>query len=66
MRPRPRCDERIAPHDGDLVVRKLRVGAFAAPGFEPGLQERGITTLVLTGLSDQRRRALDAARGGGP
>jgi nicotinamidase-related amidase len=44
-------DERIAPQDGDLVVRKPRVGAFAAPDFEPGLRERGIITLVLTGLS---------------
>ena len=49
--PESQVDERIAPQDGDLVVRKPRVGAFAAPDFEPGLRERGITTLVLTGLS---------------
>jgi nicotinamidase-related amidase len=49
--PTTQVDARIAPQDGDLVVRKPRVGAFAAPDFEPGLRERGITTLVLTGLS---------------
>ena len=33
------------------MVRKPRVGAFAAVDFEPGLRQRSVTTLVLTGLS---------------
>jgi nicotinamidase-related amidase len=49
--PDTQVHEAIAPRDGDLVVRKPRVGAFAAPEFEPGLRERGVDTVVLTGLS---------------
>ncbi|MBO1416508.1 cysteine hydrolase family protein [Streptomyces sp. FH025] len=46
-----RIDERIAPQDGDLVVRKVRVGGIHTTTLHRQLTDRGIDTLVLTGLS---------------
>ncbi|MGW2253673.1 cysteine hydrolase family protein [Kitasatospora sp. NPDC001660] len=38
--------------DGDIVVRKTRIGAFSdATGLHESLQAQGIDTLVLAGLS---------------
>jgi nicotinamidase-related amidase len=44
-------DERIAPQDGDIVVRKTRVGAISTTDLHEQLTGRGIDTLVLTGIS---------------
>jgi len=44
-------DERIAPEDGDIVVRKTRVGGISTTDLHEQLSERGINTLVLTGIS---------------
>jgi nicotinamidase-related amidase len=41
----------IAPRDGDIVVRKKRVGAFSTTDLDVQLRERGIDTLVLGGIS---------------
>lgn len=41
----------IAPQDGDIVVRKVRVGAFSTTDLDRQLRERGITTLFLAGVS---------------
>jgi nicotinamidase-related amidase len=44
-------DERIAPEDGDIVVRKTRVGGMSTTDLHEQLARRGIDTLVLTGIS---------------
>ncbi|WSW02247.1 cysteine hydrolase [Streptomyces sp. NBC_01006] len=44
-------DERIAPEDGDIVVRKVRIGAGSTTDLHRQLRDRGIDTLVLTGIS---------------
>jgi nicotinamidase-related amidase len=41
----------VAPEDGDIVVRKIRVGPFGSTDLHEQLQERGIDTLVLAGIS---------------
>ena len=41
---------RIAPEDGDIVVRKTRVGAMSTTDLDEQLSGRGIDTLVLTGI----------------
>jgi nicotinamidase-related amidase len=43
--------ERVAPQAGDIVVRKIRVGAFSTTDLDEQLRERGIETLILAGLS---------------
>ncbi|MFJ9445868.1 cysteine hydrolase family protein [Kitasatospora sp. NPDC101235] len=43
--------ERLAPRDGDIVVRKTRHGAMSTTDLDRQLRERGITTLVVSGLS---------------
>jgi nicotinamidase-related amidase len=43
--------EDIAPQPGDIVVRKTRVGPFTTTDLEQQLRDRGITTLVLAGIS---------------
>ncbi|MFJ5092777.1 cysteine hydrolase family protein [Streptomyces sp. NPDC088557] len=42
---------RLAPRDGDLVVRKTRFGALSTTDLDRLLRERGITTLVVSGVS---------------
>jgi nicotinamidase-related amidase len=49
--PGTQVDERVAPRDGDIVVRKTRVGAFSTTDLGTQLEERGIDTLVLAGIS---------------
>ncbi|WP_393074638.1 cysteine hydrolase family protein [Streptomyces sp. LN704] len=44
-------DERIAPEDGDIVVRKIRFGSGSTTDLHQQLSDRGIDTLVLTGIS---------------
>jgi nicotinamidase-related amidase len=41
----------VAPEDGDIVVRKNRVGPFGSTDLHEQLQARGIDTLVLAGIS---------------
>ena len=43
--------EAVAPQEGDIVVRKRRVGAFSTTDLHEQLAARGIDTLVLAGLS---------------
>lgn len=40
----------LAPAPGEIVVRKQRVGAFSTTDLAAQLAERGIDTLVLTGI----------------
>jgi nicotinamidase-related amidase len=41
----------VAPEEGDIVVRKNRVGPFGSTDLHEQLQARGIDTLVLAGIS---------------
>lgn len=49
--PTTQIHEAIAPLDGDIVVRKQRVGAFSTTDMHEQLQARGIDTLLLAGIS---------------
>jgi nicotinamidase-related amidase len=41
----------LAPEADDIVVRKVRVGAFSTTDLDARLRERGVTTLVLAGIA---------------
>src|SRR6201995_3565335 len=41
----------LAPEPGDIVVRKIRVGAMFTTDLDRQLRDRGVDTLVLAGLS---------------
>jgi nicotinamidase-related amidase len=41
----------VAPEPGDIVVRKVRVGAFSTTDLDEQLRARGVDTLVLAGIS---------------
>ncbi|MFJ7491061.1 cysteine hydrolase family protein [Streptomyces sp. NPDC097727] len=43
--------ERLAPQDGDITVRKVRHGGLSTTDLDQQLRERGITTLVVSGIS---------------
>jgi nicotinamidase-related amidase len=43
--------ELVAPQAGDVIVRKTRVGAFSTTDLDQQLRDRGITTLILAGIS---------------
>ncbi|OMI33148.1 cysteine hydrolase family protein [Streptomyces sparsogenes] len=43
--------DRLAPGDGDIVVRKTRYGALSTTDLDERLRERGITTLVVSGIT---------------
>jgi len=49
--PATQVHDDIAPQDGDIVVRKTRVGAFGTTDLEEQLRARGIDTLILAGIS---------------
>jgi nicotinamidase-related amidase len=49
--PATQIHESIAPQEGDIVVRKVRIGAFSTTDLHEQLQARGIDTLVLAGVS---------------
>jgi nicotinamidase-related amidase len=49
--PATQIHDSIAPQEGDIVVRKQRVGAFSTTDLHEQLQARGIDTLVLAGIS---------------
>jgi nicotinamidase-related amidase len=41
----------LGPAPGDIIVRKTRVGAFSTTDLDRQLRDRGITTLILAGIS---------------
>ncbi|MFF2963336.1 cysteine hydrolase family protein [Streptomyces sp. NPDC057963] len=43
--------ERLTPRDGDIVVRKTRYGGMSTTDLDRQLRERGITALVVCGIS---------------
>lgn len=43
--------ERLTPQDGDIAVRKVRHGGMSTTDLDRQLRERGITTLVVSGVS---------------
>ncbi|MFJ1549525.1 cysteine hydrolase family protein [Streptomyces sp. NPDC088246] len=43
--------DRLAPQDGDIMVRKIRYGGMSTTDLDQQLRERGITTLVVSGIS---------------
>ncbi|MFT3866373.1 MAG: cysteine hydrolase [Solirubrobacterales bacterium] len=49
--PTTQIDPRVAPADGDIVVRKTRVGAFGTTDLDQQLRARGVDTLLLAGIS---------------
>lgn len=49
--PGTQVDERVAPREGDITVRKTRVGAFSTTDLDDRLRARGVTHLVLSGVS---------------
>lgn len=49
--PTTQVDPRVAPADGDIIVRKTRVGAFGTTDLDERLRARGVDTLVLAGIS---------------
>jgi nicotinamidase-related amidase len=49
--PNTAVHERVAPQDGDIVVRKTRVGAFSTTDLDAQLRERDVDTLILAGIS---------------
>jgi nicotinamidase-related amidase len=49
--PTTQIDDRVAPHDGDIIVRKTRVGAFSTTDLAQQLADRGVDTLILAGIS---------------
>ncbi len=61
--PATQVDERVAPADGDIVVRKVRVGAFGPTDLDEQLRARGVDTLVLAGISTSGV-LLSTVRGG--
>lgn len=49
--PHTQIDPRIAPAEGEIVVRKKRVGAFSTTDLHEQLTARRVDTLVLAGVS---------------
>ena len=49
--PATQVHDAVAPQAGDIVVRKVRVGAFSTTDLDAQLRERGVDTLVLAGIS---------------
>jgi nicotinamidase-related amidase len=49
--PGTQINDQIAPLDGDIVVRKVRVGPFGTTDLHEQLQAKGIDTLILAGIS---------------
>ncbi|GLY65063.1 cysteine hydrolase family protein [Amycolatopsis taiwanensis] len=43
--------DRVAPEPGDIVVRKTRVSAFSTTDLDERLRARGVTTIILAGIS---------------
>ncbi|MEV4173125.1 cysteine hydrolase [Nonomuraea sp. NPDC049709] len=43
--------ERLAPQDGDILVRKIRYGGLSTTDLDQRLRARGISTLIIAGIS---------------
>ncbi|MEV6140082.1 cysteine hydrolase [Nocardia sp. NPDC051990] len=43
--------ERLTPHIGDISVRKIRYGGISTTDLDQQLRERGITTLIVSGIT---------------
>ena len=43
--------ERLAPQEGDIIVRKIRYGGLSTTDLDQRLREHGITTLIVAGVS---------------
>lgn len=43
--------ERLAPQEGDIIVRKTRYGGMSTTDLDQRLREHGVTTLVIAGIS---------------
>lgn len=56
--------DQLAPEPGDITVRKTRYGALSTTDLDRQLRDRGITTLVIAGLTTSGvvlSTAIDAA-----
>jgi nicotinamidase-related amidase len=49
--PATQIHDEIAPQNGDIVVRKTRVGPFGTTDLHEQLQAKGVDTLILAGIS---------------
>lgn len=49
--PATQIHDAVVPADGEIVVRKVRVGPFSTTDLHEQLQTKGIETLILTGIS---------------
>ncbi|MEW2353544.1 cysteine hydrolase [Spirillospora sp. NPDC029432] len=49
--PATNIHHRLAPEPGDITVRKTRYGALSTTDLDRRLRERGITTLVIAGIT---------------
>ena len=49
--PATQIHDEIAPQDGDIVVRKTRVGPFGTTDLDEQLRSRDVDTLILAGIS---------------
>jgi nicotinamidase-related amidase len=49
--PATQVHDEVAPQDGDIVVRKTRVGPFLTTDLDAQLRSRGVDTLLLAGIS---------------
>lgn len=49
--PDTRIDPAVAPRDGDVVVTKRRVSAFAGSDLDMVLRAKGVDSLTLTGIA---------------
>lgn len=49
--PNTQIHAELAPQDADIVVRKVRVGAFSTTDLDEQLRARGVDTVVLAGIS---------------
>jgi nicotinamidase-related amidase len=49
--PATQIHDQLAPLDGDMVVRKTRVGPFGTTDLQEQLQAKGVDTLILAGIS---------------
>jgi len=49
--PNTAVHDRVAPRDGEIVVRKTRVGAFSTTDLDKRLRAQDVTTLILAGIA---------------
>jgi nicotinamidase-related amidase len=49
--PEHRILDEVAPEDGDLVLDKSTIGAFASTGIDSALRALSVSQLVVTGIS---------------